>query len=44
MYSNNTYKTECGHIFHGGCIDKWLEEKTTCPVCRNTVDKVRFKD
>lgn len=22
------------HIFHSKCIDKWLENHTTCPMCR----------
>uniref|UniRef100_A0A182QR57 RING-type domain-containing protein n=1 Tax=Anopheles farauti TaxID=69004 RepID=A0A182QR57_9DIPT len=24
----------CVHQFHGACIDRWLEEKKCCPVCR----------
>uniref|UniRef100_A0A182VWH3 RING-type domain-containing protein n=1 Tax=Anopheles minimus TaxID=112268 RepID=A0A182VWH3_9DIPT len=24
----------CGHQFHPLCIDRWLEEKKCCPVCR----------
>ena len=27
-------KMKCGHIFHEHCIDTWLEESTTCPLCR----------
>ena len=27
----------CGHYFHQSCIDKWFEEKNTCPVCRQTL-------
>ena len=23
----------CGHLFHSGCIDEWLDKKKTCPLC-----------
>lgn len=25
---------KCGHKFHLSCLDKWLENKITCPSCR----------
>lgn len=27
----------CGHGFHMGCIDRALEERITCPVCRHPI-------
>ncbi|KAH7135721.1 hypothetical protein B0J11DRAFT_167752 [Dendryphion nanum] len=29
----------CGHIFGRRCLDQWLQEATTCPVCRIEVNK-----
>ncbi|CAL0310151.1 unnamed protein product [Lupinus luteus] len=25
----------CNHLFHSYCIEHWLKENLTCPVCRN---------
>lgn len=24
---------KCQHLYHQGCIDKWLERRTVCPLC-----------
>eukprot|EP00939_MAST-03C_sp_MAST-3C-sp1_P001939 g1939.t1 len=29
---------ECGHSFHVGCIEKWLEARGKCPVCQTNVE------
>jgi hypothetical protein len=27
--------TACVHVFHTECIDWWMDESNTCPVCRS---------
>jgi hypothetical protein len=27
----------CGHVYHIRCIDRWLEENTWCPVCKQSL-------
>ncbi|KFO21670.1 E3 ubiquitin-protein ligase RLIM [Fukomys damarensis] len=27
----------CSHEYHAHCIDHWLSENSTCPICRRTV-------
>ena len=27
--------TKCGHVFHTACIERWFEQKLTCPLCKS---------
>lgn len=31
-------KLPCNHWYHKGCIDPWLDQSVTCPMCRATID------
>ncbi|CEP00977.1 hypothetical protein PBRA_008289 [Plasmodiophora brassicae] len=32
---------DCGHHFHHGCVGKWLETRSDCPICRRSVIPAR---
>ena len=33
-----TVSTQCGHLIHDECIQKWLDQGTnTCPKCRQKI-------
>ncbi|KXL41572.1 MAG: hypothetical protein FE78DRAFT_156185 [Acidomyces sp. 'richmondensis'] len=29
----------CGHVYHLGCLQKWVERQATCPQCRGPVSR-----
>lgn len=35
IYKYLVYKTNCGHTFHKNCLNEWLCENRSCPICRN---------
>ena len=34
----------CGHLYHKGCISRWLENHNSCPECRASISRGTFKD
>ena len=34
---DNVRKLVCSHIYHSECVDMWIIEKNTCPICKKTV-------
>lgn len=44
-YGDPCTTTPCGHPFHTACLDRWLEERNSCAVCRSIVtDHDRYVD
>ncbi|OQS01011.1 hypothetical protein THRCLA_05799 [Thraustotheca clavata] len=33
-------KTQCGHVFHQGCLAQWMGLHASCPICRHDVDSM----
>lgn len=36
-------ETECNHTFHKNCLEKWLEHKKTCPICRKNINLKKLR-
>lgn len=33
----------CMHRFHEGCIDQWLVQRSTCPVCKSDINELNLQ-
>ena len=36
-----TTTTSCGHLFCRGCLQKWLQQKRNCPMCKASIGHTR---
>uniref|UniRef100_A0A8P4GQV0 Autocrine motility factor receptor a n=1 Tax=Dicentrarchus labrax TaxID=13489 RepID=A0A8P4GQV0_DICLA len=36
--SSSAQKLPCGHLFHSSCLRSWLEQDTSCPTCRMSLN------
>ena len=38
-HTRKSKQLECGHLYHGACIDEWISAGgNTCPMCRTQLD------
>jgi len=33
----DAYKLKCKHVFHNSCINQWIKNSKTCPICRYNI-------
>lgn len=36
------YKLSCNHTFHHECIDSWIKDNPSCPICRKSIDQQEY--
>merc|ERR1712224_722789 len=34
-------RTPCNHVYHEGCLQKWLQRAAFCPLCRARCDEAK---
>ncbi len=39
--NNNCFRTPCKHLFHINCLEEWLRNKHTCPMCRRGLNEIK---
>lgn len=45
LYSGDRVRSlPCGHAWHHGCITQWLQQQTTCPMCRKQYNIMKSPD
>nr|DBA16098.1 TPA: hypothetical protein GDO54_003528 [Pyxicephalus adspersus] len=37
---DQTEQLSCSHLFHQACINTWLRQSRTCPLCRTSVPEI----
>jgi hypothetical protein len=37
LHEQSQKTTTCNHTFHQTCLDIWIQEHTTCPLCRQNI-------
>ena len=37
IYQHDMSTLPCTHLFHGSCVQQWLRQNPSCPVCRTHV-------
>jgi hypothetical protein len=37
VFVDECKETVCNHIFHESCLNRWLEESSSCPLCRTQI-------
>ncbi len=35
--SESAARTRCGHVFHAQCLKQWMQQATSCPICRSAL-------